>query len=130
MQSVEGALRLIAFWLSWGVTRTTASRLLVFARRSAGLTQRDLARRARTSQSVIARIESGAANPSWRTLQRLVNRAGFDLQGVLSLRPRGRSHMLDDVPRILRLTPEQRLLELHHAARFLAAAARVDDGSV
>jgi hypothetical protein len=38
--------------------------------------------------------------------------------------------MLDDVPRILRLTPEQRLLELHHAARFLAAATRVDDGAV
>ena len=112
------------------MTRTTASRLLVSARRSAGLTQRELARRARTSQSVIARIESGAASPSWKTLQRLVNRAGFDLQGVLSPRPRGRSHMLADVPRILRLTPEQRLLELHHAARFLAAAARVDAGSV
>jgi len=114
------------------VVQTTASRLLVSARRCAGLTQRDLARRARTSQSVIARIESGAASPSWNTLQRLVNRAGFDLQGVLSprLRSRSRSHMLDDVPRLLRLTPEQRLLELHHAARFFAAAARVDDGAV
>jgi transcriptional regulator with XRE-family HTH domain len=111
------------------VAQTTASRLLVSARRGAGLTQRDLARRARTSQSVIARIESGATSPSWKTLQRLVNRAGFDLQAVLSPR-RSRSHMLDDVPRILRLTPEQRLLELHHAARFLAAATRVDDGAV
>ena len=111
------------------MAQTTASGLLVSARRAAGLTQRDLARRARTSQSVIARIESGAASPSWKTLQRLVNRAGFDLQGLLSPR-RSHSHMLDDVPRILRLTPEQRLLELHHAARFFAAAARVDDGSV
>src|SRR2546430_13657644 len=102
----------------------------VLPRRSSGLTQRELARRARTSQSVIARIESGAASPSWKTLQRLLNRAGFDLQGVLSPRPRGHSHMLDDVPRILRLTPEQRLLELHDAARFLAAATRVDAGSV
>src|SRR5438874_11388191 len=111
------------------MTRTTASRLLVSARRSSGLTQRDLARRARTSQSVIARIESGAARPSWKTLQRLVNRAGFDLQGLLSPR-RSHSHMLDDVPRILRLTPDQRLLELHLAASFFAAAARVDDGPV
>ena len=111
------------------MAQTTASRLLISARRSAGLTQRDLARRARTSQSVIARIESGATSPSWKTLERLVNRAGFDLQGVLSARRR-RSHMLDDVPRILRLTPEQRLLELHHAARFFAAAARVDDRAV
>src|SRR5437764_12020643 len=68
------------------MTQTTASRLLVSARRSSGLTQRELARRARTSQSVIARIESGAASPSWKTLQRLVNRAGFDLQGLLSPR--------------------------------------------
>jgi transcriptional regulator with XRE-family HTH domain len=111
------------------VAQTTASRLLVSARRGAGLTQRDLARRARTSQSVIARIESGAASPSWKTLQRLVNRAGFDLQGVLSPK-RSRSHMLDDVPRTLRLTPEQRLLELHNAARFFAVAARIDDRSV
>src|SRR2546421_389821 len=82
---------LIAFWLSCVVAQTTASRLLLSARRGAGLTQRALARRARTSQSVIARIESGAASPSWKTLQRLLNRAGFDLQGVLSPRPRGHS---------------------------------------
>ncbi|MGC1459249.1 MAG: helix-turn-helix transcriptional regulator [Steroidobacteraceae bacterium] len=109
---------------------TTAARLLISARRSSGLTQRDLARRARTSQSVIARIESGAVSPSWKTLQRLVKRAGFNLQGILSPSPPGLSHMLDDVPRILRLTPEQRLLELHHAARFFAAAVRVDAGTV
>ena len=112
------------------MTQATASRLLLSARRRAGLTQRDLARRAHTSQSVIARIESGAVSPSWKTLQRLVNRAGFDLQGVLSPRRHSRSHMLDDVPRIMRLTPEQRLRELHNAARFFAAAARVDDGAV
>lgn len=109
---------------------TTAARLLIAARRSSGLTQRDLARRAHTSQSVIARIESGAVSPSWKTLQRLVKRAGFALQGILSPSPQRHSHMLEDVPRILRLTPEQRLLELHHAARFFAAAVRVDAGAV
>jgi len=107
-----------------------ASRLLASARRRAGLTQRDLARRARTSQSVIARIEGGATSPGWKTLLRLVSRAGFDLHVALKPRVRGRSHMLDDVPRILRLTPEERLLELRNAARFLAAAVRVDDGRV
>ena len=34
------------------------------------------------------------------------------------------SHMLADVARILRLSPEQRLLELRNAARFLNAAKR------
>jgi hypothetical protein len=32
--------------------------------------------------------------------------------------------MLSDVARILRLTPEERLIELRNAARFLAAARR------
>jgi len=32
--------------------------------------------------------------------------------------------MMDDVARIRRLTPEQRLLELRNAARFFAAAKR------
>ena len=105
---------------------TESARLLLSARRAAGLTQRALARRARTSQSVIARIESGATSPSWKTLEHLLSRAGFDLQVSLTMRARGHSHMLDDVARILRLTPEERLLELRNAARFFAAARRVD----
>ena len=108
----------------------SASQLLLSARTGAGLTQRELARRARTSQSVIARIESGTASPSWRTLQRLIGLTGFELQATLSPKLRGRSHMLDDVERILRLTPEQRLLELRNAARLFAAATRADDGRV
>ena len=109
---------------------SSAARLLAAARRSAGLTQRELARRAGTAQSVIARIEGGTASPSWRTLERLLRSAGFQLDAVLRPRPRGRSHMLSDVARILRLTPEQRLLELRNAARLFAAARRVPDGRV
>jgi predicted transcriptional regulator len=107
---------------------SASSQLLVSARCSAGLTQRDLARLARTSQSVIARIETGATSPGWKTLERLLRCAGFDLQATLSPKARGRSHMLDDVARILQLTPEQRLLELRNAARLFAAAKRKDDG--
>lgn len=109
---------------------STPAGLLASARRRAGLTQRELARRARTSQSVIARIESGASSPSWRTLERLLSCAGFEIQAALSFRARGRSHMLEDVARILRLTPEERLLELRNAARFFAAAVRRDYGRV
>jgi uncharacterized protein len=107
-----------------------SAQLLLSARRAAGLTQRALARRARTSQSVIARIESGATSPSWKTLEHLLNVAGFHLRASFTMRPRGRSHMLDDVARILRLTPEERLLELSNAARFFAAARRLDDGRI
>jgi transcriptional regulator with XRE-family HTH domain len=102
----------------------TPAAALAAARARAGLAQRALARRARTAQSVVARIESGATSPSFRTLQRLVRSAGFELRLGLLPKIRGRTHMLDDVPRILRLTPEQRLLELRNAARLFAAAVR------
>ena len=102
----------------------TASRLLLEARRRAGLSQRALARRVRTAQSVVARIESGTASPSWKTLERLLRGAGFTLSATLTPRLGGRSHMLADVPRILRLTPEERLIELRNAARFFETAVR------
>lgn len=38
--------------------------------------------------------------------------------------------MLDDVARILRLSPEDRLLELRNAARMLSEARRLPDAPV
>ena len=104
------------------MARSRIAALLIDARRQAGLSQRDLARRARTAQSVVARIEGGATSPSWDTLTHLLGAAGFDLRASLELRPVTGSHMLDDVPRILSLTPEQRLIELGNASRFVASA--------
>lgn len=100
------------------------------ARTRAGLSQRALAQRARTSQSVVARIESGNASPSWQTAQRLLRAAGFELHAELRPLRRARSHMLDDVARILRLSPEDRLLELRNAARLLSEARRLSDAPV
>ena len=108
--------------------KNPAARLLAEARRRAGLTQRALARRARTSQSVIARIENGSASPSTRTLARLLRAAGFELQASIEPLATGRSHMLQDVARILRLSPEDRLRELHNASRLFTAARSVDLG--
>jgi transcriptional regulator with XRE-family HTH domain len=98
--------------------------LLRNARQQAGLSQRDLARRARTAQSVVARIEAGMTSPTWETVLRLLAATGFELQTSLQLRPVKRSHMLNDVSRILRLTPEERLNELRNASRFFASATR------
>ena len=50
--------------------------LLFEVRTRAGLTQAELARRAGTSQSAVARYESGAASPSVSTLSRLLRAAG------------------------------------------------------
>jgi transcriptional regulator with XRE-family HTH domain len=103
--------------------RSPIADLLFQTRRGAGLSQRELARRAGTAQSVVARIEAGTTSPTWETLTRLLAAAGFDLSATV--RPADESHMLADVARILRLTPEQRLLELRNASRLLSAARRV-----
>lgn len=44
---------------------------MIRARLDAGLTQQQLAERMQTTQSVIARLESGRVKPSARTLERL-----------------------------------------------------------
>ncbi|MDX1567599.1 MAG: helix-turn-helix domain-containing protein [Longimicrobiales bacterium] len=54
-----------------------AADLLRSARARAGLSQRDLAHRAGTSQSVVARIELGQTSPTVSTLNRLLEAAGF-----------------------------------------------------
>ena len=104
--------------------RVAAAELLAMARERAGMSQRELARKARTAQSVVARIELGDTSPSWATLNRLLRAAGFVLSAGLK-----RIHvdpaLLDDVPRILRLTPEERLREAGQVSRFIAAARRV-----
>ncbi len=103
---------------------TGSANLLREARLRANLSQRQLAERARTSQSVIARIERGQTSPSWETLTRLLGAAGFDLAVALELKPVAGSHMLDDVARILALTPEDRLAELANVSRLAVAATR------
>jgi len=102
-----------------------AASLLLEARKRAALTQRELAKRAKTAQSVIARIERGLSNPRWETLTQLIAAAGFDLHSELIPHSTADSHMLQDVARILSLTPEERLAEVRNIDAFLAAARRV-----
>jgi transcriptional regulator with XRE-family HTH domain len=56
------------------------ARALIGARARAGLTQAQLAERMRTTQSVIARLESGRARPSTATLERLARATGTRLR--------------------------------------------------
>ncbi|MEX2110744.1 MAG: helix-turn-helix domain-containing protein [Gemmatimonadaceae bacterium] len=101
-----------------------AAGLLSRAREMSGMSQRELARKARTAQSVVARIELAETSPSWATLNRLLKAAGFRLSAALK-RIDIDPALLDDVPRILRLTPEERLREVGQVSRFIAAARRV-----
>jgi|SRR6267143_1245386 len=103
----------------------STAELLRQARERAGLSQRQLAQRAGTAQSVVARIERGLTSPSWDTLERLLEAAGYELVAHVEPRVVVGSHMLDDVPRILRMTPEQRLEEVKNLSEFFAHARRV-----
>ena len=53
---------------------------LIEARTNAGLTQAQLAERMNTTQSVVARLESGRAHPSTRTLENFARAAGVRLR--------------------------------------------------
>lgn len=94
------------------------------ARNGAGLSQRGLAVRAGTCQSVVARIEGGLVSPTWGTLERLLAAAGQDL--VTRAEPAAvlDRQELDDVGRILGLDPEARLREVANVSQFLCAARR------
>ncbi len=104
---------------------TVPSQLLRTARARAGLSQRDLATLAGTSQSVVARVELGETSPTWDTLMRLLNAADFELQLDLVARSVHGSPILGAEARILASCPRldetwmRRSLEL--AQRALAA---------
>jgi ribosome-binding protein aMBF1 (putative translation factor) len=56
------------------------ARAVIHARVTAGLTQGQLAQRMETTQSVIARLESGRTRPSTQTLERLAAATGTRLK--------------------------------------------------
>ncbi len=104
-----------------------AGPLIREARVRAGLTQRDLAARAGTTQSVVGRIEAGIGSPRVETVERLLEAAGFTprvvLDPIVAEDPVVRAYK-DDIDRTLlrenlRKTPEERvraLQELHALA--------------
>jgi transcriptional regulator with XRE-family HTH domain len=91
------------------------------ARKRAGLTQAELAARAGTTQSAIARVESGSVSPSLERLTELVQAAGFDID--VRLVPYD-DHDLSMALRNRTLTPEQRFDNMLAAHRFAAELRR------
>ena len=88
------------------------------ARKRAGLTQKQLADRLRTTQSVVARWESGRSRPSLENLEKVVCACGFELRlGLEAIDPGERGQ----IERNLALTPTQRLDQLVRTVRFIRA---------
>lgn len=55
------------------------STVIARARRGSGLSQRELARRARTSQSALSTYEKGTKSPTLAVAERIINTSGYDL---------------------------------------------------
>lgn len=97
------------------------------ARRRAGLTQRELAERAGTTQSAIARLEAGRSTPTFDTVLRLLRLCGLDLDVMLVER--------DDsdwaqARSLLGLTSEERVaLGVRTANTMLAIRGSAGDGA-
>ncbi len=76
------------------------------ARLRTGLTQKELARRAGTSQPAIARWESGAVVPTFERLREIVRACGLELTFGLANYDDSYDEWID---RYLELTPEERV---------------------
>ncbi len=85
----------------------TAGELLATTRRRHGLTQRQLAIRARTSQAAISRIERGLVSPGVDTLAELLGLMNEEL--VLDARPLDWGHDATLLRRNLALEPGERV---------------------
>jgi transcriptional regulator with XRE-family HTH domain len=111
---------------------TFGSLLVREARIRSGLTQRELADRAGTAQSVVARLESGVGSPRVETVERLLEAAGFRARvELVPLTPTDAvvaAYKADIDRTLLRenlaKTPEQRVESLQALQRLAAEARR------
>ena len=95
----------------------TAGAILRTARSRHGLSQRQLAIRARTSQAAISRIERGLVSPTVATLSELLRLMNEEL--VLEAREVDWGHDRTLITQTLMLTPAERIDHGAAVARFV-----------
>jgi transcriptional regulator with XRE-family HTH domain len=94
----------------------SSATLVHIARRRAGITQVELARRLGKSQSEIGRWERGEAKPSFETLQRIVRACGLEL--TVGLANEDDSYV-PHIERMLALSPRDRVIRAAEHARTM-----------
>jgi transcriptional regulator with XRE-family HTH domain len=104
-----------------------ANEVIREARRRAGLTQSELARRLDISQAAIAQLEAAGSNPTVDTLDRVLHATGHRLEVRAEPTPGGVDETL--IARQLEMTAGERLSQAQAAydeVRKLAGAAKPD----
>jgi transcriptional regulator with XRE-family HTH domain len=101
---------------------SSAAFLIRKARTDAALTQLELAARAGLSQSAIARLERGGANPTVATLANVIAATGHQL--VLAAEPRRASFDEGQLRERLAMTPAERLANFTASSQNLDAMTR------
>lgn len=96
------------------------------ARKRARLTQAELAERAGTTQSAIARIETGESSPSFDSVLRLVRLCGMDLD--IMLVDRDDSDWLQ-AQRLVGLSPGERIRRHMRVIEQLRALRRAGEAA-
>jgi transcriptional regulator with XRE-family HTH domain len=94
-----------------------AGQLLREARKRHGLTQKQLAIRARTSQAAVSRIERGLVSPTIETLEKLLAMVNEEL--VLEARALDWGHDVTLLQQNLRRTPAERIEYMTDVANFI-----------
>jgi transcriptional regulator with XRE-family HTH domain len=113
------------------VSVSLPGKLLADARRRAGLTQADLAKRLTISQAAVAQLERSDSNPRLATLDRALRATGVEL--VVTTRRRRASVDEGLIRQQLELEPAERLSGLeamYEQARKLTAAGEAHRGEL
>lgn len=112
----------------WWLTDTifginTVSALIRRSRLERGLTQRQLAKKAGTSQPAIARLETGTHSPTIETLERVLAALGLELELRTEEIDTGVDRTL--IVQNLRMSPQERLRKL---GQFVRGIGRMRQG--
>ena len=108
----------------------TLARSLIAARIGAGLTQAQLADRMETTQSVVARLESGRAHPSTRTLEKIAGCTGTRLKITFEPVSRFDDAGIDElVDKLRKKLPGSRLLQLANCFSYSKGEDTLDERS-
>ena len=91
------------------LARMIGGELVREARKRAGMTQAQLAKLADTTQSAIARLESGRTSPSFEQVERLMRLCGYQL--IVELAPYDDSDIVQ-AEALLRVSPAKRARQL------------------